>query len=257
MAAMAVAYRDGVPAFCLGAGTNLLVSDRGIRGLVVGSATASTHHSMTCKSCGCGGAIRRAGRKAVERGLEGLEFGEGIPGTVGGGLVMNAGAFGGEMARVVTSSTAYRRRRGARALRRRSRIRLSAHELPPRFVITRVDFELAQGDREKMRARVTELRAKRAARQPRGFPTRDRFSRIRPEISPAVCSRARASRVPVWAARRFRSSMRILSSISAARAPKRCAPDRDGAPRSETKRRRSRTRGEDGRRMVRSAIVAR
>jgi UDP-N-acetylmuramate dehydrogenase len=144
MDAVAAAYRHQVSYFCLGAGTNLLVSDRGMRGLV---------------------------KTAVEHGLAGLEFGEGIPGTVGGGLVMNAGAFGGEMARVVTTVHGVTSRGEARALTRDEvQFAYRRTELPPRFVITRVDFRLERGDREALMARVAELKAKRAARQPKGVP---------------------------------------------------------------------------------------
>ena len=80
----------------------------------------------------------------VDRGLAGLEFGEGIPGTVGGGLVMNAGAFGGEMARVVTLVHGVTAEGAARALTKDEvNFAYRRTDLPPRFVITRVDFQLA------------------------------------------------------------------------------------------------------------------
>jgi UDP-N-acetylmuramate dehydrogenase len=107
----------------------------------------------------------------VDRGLAGLEFGEGIPGTVGGGLVMNAGAFGGEMARVVTLVHGVTIDGLARALTKDEvNFTYRRADLPPRFVITRVDFTLSREDREELRARVMDLRSKRAARQPRGLP---------------------------------------------------------------------------------------
>ncbi|MGH7877862.1 MAG: UDP-N-acetylmuramate dehydrogenase, partial [Candidatus Binataceae bacterium] len=107
----------------------------------------------------------------VARGLAGLEFGEGIPGSVGGGLVMNAGAFGGEMARVVVAVDGVEASGASR--------RLSPEEigfayrrtsLPARFVIAAVDFRLAAGDAASLRARVGEIHAKRASRQPRNAP---------------------------------------------------------------------------------------
>src|SRR5579862_5074418 len=102
MHAKAAAYRAGAPCFCLGAGTNLLVSDRGMRGLVVrlGDGFAKIKIDGTKVVAGAGAAFGALVSEVVDRGLEGLEFGEGIPGTVGGGLVMNAGAFGGEIAKV-------------------------------------------------------------------------------------------------------------------------------------------------------------
>ncbi len=173
MHAKAAAYRASVPCFCLGAGTNLLVSDRGMRGLVVrlGDGFGKIKIDGTRVVAGAGAAFGTLVQTVVERGLEGLEFGEGIPGTVGGGLVMNAGAFGGEIARVVRLVHGVNEQGQSLALSG-AEVKFSYRrtELPPRFVITRVDFELEHSDREQLRARVAELKAKRAARQPRGLP---------------------------------------------------------------------------------------
>jgi len=173
MAAMAAAHRISMPAFCLGAGTNLLISDRGMRGLVVKLGDGFTTISIDGAKVIAGGAAEFGTlvENVVDHGLAGLEFGEGIPGSVGGGLVMNAGAFGGEMAKVVTLVHGVTVEGEARALSKDEvNFAYRRTDLPPRFVITRVDFELAQGDRETLRARVAELKAKRAARQPRNVP---------------------------------------------------------------------------------------
>jgi UDP-N-acetylmuramate dehydrogenase len=173
MDAVAAAYRHQVSYFCLGAGTNLLVSDRGMRGLVIklGIGFAALTIDGLDLTAGAGAQFGTMVKTAVEHGLAGLEFGEGIPGTVGGGLVMNAGAFGGEMARVVTTVHGVTSRGEARALTRDEvQFAYRRTELPPRFVITRVDFRLERGDREALMARVAELKAKRAARQPKGVP---------------------------------------------------------------------------------------
>lgn len=173
MHAKAAAYRTGIPCFCLGAGTNLLVSDRGMRGLVVrlGDGFAKIKIDDTNVVAGAGAAFGTLVQSVVEQGLEGLEFGEGIPGTVGGGLVMNAGAFGGEIAKVVTLVHGVTETGAALALTRDDvKFAYRRTELPKHFIITRVDFELARGDRQRLTARVAELKAKRAARQPRGVP---------------------------------------------------------------------------------------
>ncbi len=171
--ALAAAFRAGVSAFCLGAGTNLLVSDRGIRGLVVRLGDGFRHVDIDRTSVSAGGAVDfgHLVETVVERGLAGLEFGEGIPGSVGGGLVMNAGAFGGEMARVVTCVHGVTARGECRALGP-DEIKFSYRrtDLPRGFVITRVDFELRPGEHATLYDRVAELRAKRAARQPRDIP---------------------------------------------------------------------------------------
>jgi UDP-N-acetylmuramate dehydrogenase len=173
MAAMAAAHRISMPAFCLGAGTNLLISDRGMRGLVVKLGNGFTTISINGAKVVAGGAAQfgMLVETVVDHGLAGLEFGEGIPGTVGGGLVMNAGAFGGEMARVVTLVHGVTVEGDARALTKDEvNFAYRRTDLPPRFVITRVDFELEPGNRETLRARVAELKEKRAARQPRDVP---------------------------------------------------------------------------------------
>jgi UDP-N-acetylmuramate dehydrogenase len=170
---MAAAFHYEVPAFCLGSGTNLLVSDRGIRGLVVKlGASFDTVSLDGCKVvAGAALQFRRLVETVVDLGLAGLEFGEGIPGSVGGGLVMNAGAFGGEMARVVVAVHGVTAQ-GERRVLSKEEVGFAYRRtmLPQRFVITRVFFELVPANREKVRERVMELRAKRAARQPHGLP---------------------------------------------------------------------------------------
>jgi UDP-N-acetylmuramate dehydrogenase len=175
MHAKAAAHRANVPCFCLGAGTNLLISDRGMRGLVVRLGEGFKRIIFDADGISVvAGAAAQFGtlvESVVERGLEGLEFGEGIPGTVGGGLVMNAGAFGGEIAKVVTIVHGVTDAGAALALSRDEvKFAYRRTELPANFTITRVDFALAHGDRERLSARVAELRAKRASRQPRGVP---------------------------------------------------------------------------------------
>ena len=173
MHAKAAAYRAGLPCLCLGAGTNLLVSDRGVRGLVVrlGDGFGKIKIDGTKVVAGAAAAFGALVQSVVDQGLEGLEFGEGIPGTVGGGLVMNAGAFGGEIAKVVTLVHGVTEAGEAIALTRDEvKFAYRRTELPAHFVITRVDFELARGDRAQLMARVAELKARRASRQPRGVP---------------------------------------------------------------------------------------
>jgi UDP-N-acetylmuramate dehydrogenase len=172
-AALAAACRHQVPAFCLGTGTNLLVSDRGVRGLVVrlGTAFRQMHFDGCQVSAGAAVQFGELVASAVARGLAGLEFGEGIPGSVGGALIMNAGAFGGEMAPVVSAV------RGADPdgqLRTLGKDEIGFFYrrslLPPGFVVAAVEFDLVPGDREALLAKVAELKARRAARQPRGVP---------------------------------------------------------------------------------------
>jgi UDP-N-acetylmuramate dehydrogenase len=172
-AAIAAAYRHSVPVFCLGSGSNLLVSDRGIRGLVLrlGAGLASISIDGRAVSAGAAVQFRALVETVVECGLAGLEFGEGIPGTLGGGLVMNAGAFGGEIARVVTLVHGVTERGERRSLTNEEMgFAYRRSTLPRGFVITRIEFALEPGDREALWTRVLTLRERRAARQPSDYP---------------------------------------------------------------------------------------
>jgi UDP-N-acetylmuramate dehydrogenase len=172
-AALAAASHHRVPAFCLGTGTNILVSDRGVRGLVIrlGSGFREVHFDGCRAKAGAAVQFGELVAQAVAHGLAGLEFGEGIPGSVGGALIMNAGAFGGEMAPVVSAV------RGADP---DGRLRTLAKDeieflyrrsiLPPGFIVSAVEFDLVRGDRDALSTKVAELKTKRAARQPLGMP---------------------------------------------------------------------------------------
>lgn len=96
----------GLPTFVLGRGSNLLVRDRGFRGLVIclaQSAFSKVEVSGDRLRCGAGARLKAVAIEAKRAGLSGLEFLEGIPGSIGGGLRMNAGAMGGSMFGVVVS----------------------------------------------------------------------------------------------------------------------------------------------------------
>lgn len=91
--------RQGVRSFVLGMGTNVLFSDEGYEGAVI--STRGMREEIggegDCLTAGCGVPLNRLCQAAAGRGLGGLEFAYGIPGSLGGGIYMNAGAYGGEM----------------------------------------------------------------------------------------------------------------------------------------------------------------
>jgi UDP-N-acetylmuramate dehydrogenase len=126
----------------LGAGSNLLVGDGGIRGVVVklGAGFRRVQWNDAGVTAGAAVHIGKLARAAVERGLSGLEFAEGIPGTVGGALFMNAGAYGGEGVR---QGGGGRRHGGGRARNHRGRRAGSAGGgVPEGFLVTAVTFRL-------------------------------------------------------------------------------------------------------------------
>lgn len=100
-----------VPYTVIGNGSNLLVSDDGYRGIVL--VIGKYMSEITVKDCyleaEAGALMSQVAKTAKEHGLTGLEFAAGIPGTVGGGAVMNAGAYGGEMSQVVSTVTVVNR----------------------------------------------------------------------------------------------------------------------------------------------------
>ena len=165
----------GVPFFVLGNGSNLLVDDAGYRGVVLQIGQKMSHISVQ----GChiiakaGATLRQVAAAALEHGLTGFEFASGIPGTVGGGVVMNAGAYGGEMSQVVNQVRVVSKEGESMELDndtmefryRGSVIRGSA------FTVTEVTFRLEPGDRDAIRGKMEELAARRREKQPLEYPS--------------------------------------------------------------------------------------
>jgi UDP-N-acetylmuramate dehydrogenase len=172
-----LARAAGEPVLAVGSGTNVLVSDRGVRGIVVhlgrGFQFTDWRISGDEATVRAGAAIpfKKLVYDAVERGFEGLEFGEGIPGSLGGGLTMNAGAFGGEIGRVVERLEGVHAEGRVEELgRERLAFQYRRLDLPAGWVITTVCLRLQRGDAAAIAERVTSARDKRKKNQPLGFP---------------------------------------------------------------------------------------
>jgi UDP-N-acetylmuramate dehydrogenase len=169
--------RHGAPVFFLGGGTNLLVSDRGARGVVVKLGRpfdfVEWHLAGDPPRLRVGAAVpfKRLVMQTVAEGLAGLEFGEGIPGTVGGGLLMNAGAFGGEIGRVVDAIEAVSER-GDHVVLPRERLGFAYRrlELPMRAIVTAVQLRLERGEPAALAAAIRDAKARRDRHQPKGHP---------------------------------------------------------------------------------------
>ena len=157
----------------LGNGTNVLAPDEGIDGAVIVTKNAGgirrTERGLEAE---CGASLTRLAAWAGEQGLSGLEFSYGIPGTLGGALVMNAGAYGGEM-KDVTARVDYLdgelRKHCAEGESLDFAYRHS--RFGPEDVILRASLTLEPGDREAIRARCRELTEKRKASQPLDWPS--------------------------------------------------------------------------------------
>lgn len=171
------AHRSGVPLLVFGGGTNVLVSDAGVRGVVMKLGRSFTaidwETSAETTTVRAGGAARfkRLVTDAARRALSGLEFAEGIPGSIGGGLLMNAGAFGGEIAAVIETIRGVDPATGPCALPRDAlRFGYRYFDLPRGFVVTGVDFVLRPDAPEAIRTRIADAKRRREAHQPLGLP---------------------------------------------------------------------------------------
>jgi UDP-N-acetylmuramate dehydrogenase len=161
------AREHDIPVTVLGGGTNVLVLDGGIRGLTLRIARAlnSVEIDGTSVVADAGVLYPVLANVTAGKGLEGLEFGTGIPGTVGGAVYMNAGAYGGETRDVLTWADVYKPE-GETAERvsntdlELSYRRSALHEHPD-WVVLRVAYALRTGDSEELKARIKEFRSQR------------------------------------------------------------------------------------------------
>jgi UDP-N-acetylenolpyruvoylglucosamine reductase len=170
---LAWARTEGIATAVVGSGSNLLISDRGFRGLVVKLAGDLTRIERRGLRVVCGGGARlpSAAARAAGWGLGGLEFGVNIPGTVGGAVRMNANAYGGELGRVlewVTVCTAE-----GSELRRPEQLgfRYRASNLGDREVVARASFALAEADPAGVKKTMGDMRRRRREAQPSGIKT--------------------------------------------------------------------------------------
>ncbi len=164
----------GVPYFILGKGSNLLVSDDGIDGAVISvSDISDIKISGNTVVCGAGANLAAVCIQSRDAGLTGLEFAFGIPGSVGGALYMNAGAYGGEMSQVVVGAECVDRDGNVISVSKDEMslgYRTSAFK-EKGLIITSVTFELEYGNREEINAKMQELLSRRKDKQPLEYPS--------------------------------------------------------------------------------------
>jgi len=169
LAALSVARASGVPAFVLGNGSDVVVADAGIRGLVIRNRAREVHVDETTLRADAGSAMAMLVKRTIQEGLTGLEFGISIPGTLGGAVWANAGAHEGDMRGVVSSVTAWDAKTDAEAILsgeacsfayRESRFKHSAE------VVLEATLQLAVGAPGEIASLVEEHQAQRGATQP-------------------------------------------------------------------------------------------
>jgi UDP-N-acetylmuramate dehydrogenase len=164
--------RSGIPLCPLGAGSNLLVRDGGIRGIVLNMTRLSACAEMKGERLRAEGGMSypRLSTRAQERGLSGLEFAVGIPGTVGGAVVMNAGIPGAETKDALEELTL--------VVKGGEVVTLSAQSIPfayrsatlPEGVVVAATFKLSKSTPAEVGERVRSLLARRRETQPLAFP---------------------------------------------------------------------------------------
>ena len=175
-AALSVAAKQGIVPFVLGNGTNVLAADGALDEFVILTAGGLDTLELTGDTeitCGAGVSLAKLATFAMEHGLTGLEFAHGIPGTLGGGMAMNAGAYGGELKDVAVESR-YLTREGKPGILRGEEQQLSyrhsAFSAGTKFVTSAV-LRLQKGDKAQIKARMEELAQKRRASQPLEYPS--------------------------------------------------------------------------------------
>ncbi len=181
---IAQCHQEGIPFFWLGNGSNLVVGDRGIRGAVLRldpKVASVTLTDDTTVYCDAGMTLQRLCLFAREHSLTGLEFAYGIPGTVGGAVYMNAGAYGGEMAQVVVSANCIARD-GKRFTLTSDQLALSYrhsalmdYPTDENPIVVGVTLALQTGDHDAIASQMKELIAKRQEKQPLEYPSAGSF----------------------------------------------------------------------------------
>ena len=193
-AAVRLAAAEGVAPFFLGNGSNLLVADGGFDGFILKTTGLEQTREVNRRlRAECGIPLARLAMAALGRGLTGLEFAHGIPGTLGGAVMMNAGAYGGEMVQVLTSVT-YLDEAGTRHTLPAGACGLSyRHSLfcgHPEWLILEAEMALPQGEGEQIRGRMEWSGPARAA------PSSARRATLPPPSSRRAASRVWASAAP-------------------------------------------------------------
>ena len=164
-----------VPYFILGNGSNLLVSDDGYRGVVIqiGKNMSEIEINGTSMRVGAGALLSSAASRAAAASLTGMEFAGGIPGSIGGACVMNAGAYGGEMKDILTSVTALFSDGSVR------KVPCDELELGYRSsalmkngaIVLEAEISLSEGDIGEIRRTMDDLRERRVSKQPLDLPS--------------------------------------------------------------------------------------
>lgn len=174
-AILALCRQYHVPYSFIGNGSNLLVGDKGIRGVVIEMTDPMGNIEVngTKITAQAGAMLSKIANTAASNGLGGMEFAAGIPGSVGGAVVMNAGAYGGEMKDIIEKVYVLDEN-GAQLELDRDALDLGyRHSCIPekKYIVTKVVLELVPRNEAEIRSEMKELNEKRAEKQPLQYPS--------------------------------------------------------------------------------------
>lgn len=168
------AYQNNIPLLLLGNGSNMVVRDGGVRGIVLNLKSLQAIHVNGSSVYAQGGAnIKEVSKVAASHRLTGLEFACGIPGSIGGALAMNAGAYGGEIKDVIQQATVLTRE-GEKLVLSKEELALSYRKsiiTKKGYYVLSAEFELELGKQSMIDAKMSELTFQRESKQPLEFPS--------------------------------------------------------------------------------------
>lgn len=172
---MSLAKEYDVPVTVIGNGSNLLVGDKGIRGLVLafGKEAEDIQLNGTRMTAAAGTILAKAAAEAAKNSLTGLEFAAGIPGSLGGAIVMNAGAYGGEMKDVVVSAKVLTPEGEVLELSKEELDLSYRHSCIPEkgYIVLEASMELTHGEETIIREMMADFKNRRVDKQPLEYPS--------------------------------------------------------------------------------------
>ncbi len=170
-----ICKEEKLPYFVLGNGSNLLVSDKGYRGVVI--QLWKNFSDITVKDCciqaKAGALLSKVAAEALEAGLTGMEFASGIPGTIGGAAFMNAGAYGGEMKDIIKSVKVLDTQGEVRVLPKEE-LKMGYRTSIVKekgYTVLSVELELTRENQEEIRNTMEDLKERRTSKQPLEMPS--------------------------------------------------------------------------------------
>lgn len=167
--------KEKLPYFVMGNGSNLLVSDEGFRGVIIKLDKAFAAIRIDgCKITAQSGVLlSKLAAEVAAHSLKGFEFASGIPGTLGGAVTMNAGAYGGEIKQVITDAIVLDTQGELKVLNK-EQLKLGYRKSvvqEEHLIVLEATFEFEQGNRDEILAQMNELNARRKDKQPLEYPS--------------------------------------------------------------------------------------